>query len=219
MPLQDYYEEIDEIVKDPVIEPPKKKSFNNYKTYIYIFILIILIIFFISQFISAYMETLERRRVMEKMPLIRLKIKAVGAELDAFFDKNEYYPPGLERFTINKKYFNFKIEDEKIYFTDKTIILDPFTDDKSPFGYRLGKKSVIEFEKNNPKAKVIINPYNFWMIYSVGPDKKDNEGSILYDPTNGILSSGDIAYWSMRGRYIKPGSKREKYKNPDDIVF
>ena len=33
---------------------------------------------------------------------------------------------------------------------------------------------------------------NFY--YSIGPDQKDNHGTIHYDPTNGIISSGDIFY-------------------------
>lgn len=33
---------------------------------------------------------------------------------------------------------------------------------------------------------------NSWKLYSVGPDKIDNEGEITYDPTNGSVSEGDI---------------------------
>ena len=32
------------------------------------------------------------------------------------------------------------------------------------------------------------------LIYSVGPDKIDNGGIIVYDPSNGIISRGDIVY-------------------------
>ena len=31
-----------------------------------------------------------------------------------------------------------------------------------------------------------------WMIYSIGPDGQDNGGEILYDPTNGTQSAGDV---------------------------
>lgn len=31
-----------------------------------------------------------------------------------------------------------------------------------------------------------------WTIWSYGPDLKDDHGVILYDPTNGIVSSGDL---------------------------
>lgn len=29
-------------------------------------------------------------------------------------------------------------------------------------------------------------------FYSVGPDKRDDGGTIQYDPTNGLVSSGDV---------------------------
>ena len=32
-------------------------------------------------------------------------------------------------------------------------------------------------------------------LYSIGPDKKDSNAELLYDPTNGIGSPGDIVYW------------------------
>jgi hypothetical protein len=50
------------------------------------------------------------------------------------------------------------------------IPLDPFTD--KPF--LLGQE----------KDKVFV--------YSVGPNGKDDKGLIIYDPTNGTMSAGDI---------------------------
>lgn len=207
MPLEEYYEEIDKFVEPEKKEPEIKKPLFDYKLALYLGIFIILILFLILQFVSAYFETTARKKTIQLIPIVYFKIKAVGLELDDFCDKNEFYPAGLERFELKKKFFNYKGEDIKIYYTDKTIILDPFTDDKKPFHYRLGHKSVSNFQKHNPLGKVLINPFFFWTIYSVGPDKKDNNGEVLYDPTNGIISQGDIVVWSLRGRYIKPSPK------------
>ena len=33
---------------------------------------------------------------------------------------------------------------------------------------------------------------NGFIIYSIGPDLSDNTGFIIYDPTNGVFSAGDI---------------------------
>jgi len=33
---------------------------------------------------------------------------------------------------------------------------------------------------------------NSWLAYSVGPDRKDDKGQIVFDPTNGAASTGDI---------------------------
>lgn len=38
----------------------------------------------------------------------------------------------------------------------------------------------------------IDNTSNEILVYSVGPDKKDNKGKIIYDPANGLTSEGDI---------------------------
>jgi hypothetical protein len=35
---------------------------------------------------------------------------------------------------------------------------------------------------------------NLGVIYSIGLDGKDNDAALLYDPTNGIISQGDIAF-------------------------
>ena len=32
------------------------------------------------------------------------------------------------------------------------------------------------------------------IVYSIGPDKKDQEAAIKYDPTNGTISQGDIFF-------------------------
>ncbi|MCB2154359.1 hypothetical protein KQI84_05700 [bacterium] len=37
-----------------------------------------------------------------------------------------------------------------------------------------------------------IEDLDQWTLYSIGPDKKDQQASLAYDPTNGSLSPGDI---------------------------
>ncbi len=49
-----------------------------------------------------------------------------------------------------------------------------------------------------PEADPWGNPYErnqqFRYYYSYGPDGKDDGGLILYDPTNGVKSQGDIYF-------------------------
>lgn len=65
-------------------------------------------------------------------------------------------------------------------------------------------------ELKNPKEFTLLDPFSSkrksnqtpyqyvkkgeegWMIYSLGPDRKDNSGLAVYEPTNGIRSAGDI---------------------------
>ena len=203
MPLEDYYEKIDELVEPGKKEPEtKKKPAIDFKLILYISILICIIIYLFYQFISTYMATIERSKLLKLLPITRVKMRMLGSELDHFFDKNKFYPTGLKRFQYSKKYFSLKYDEDKFYFTDATLPLDPYTSNKETFKYLLGPKSVGPFLKLNPREKVICDPYQFWMTYSVGPDKKDDLGAILYDPTNGTVSSGDIVEWSMRGRFM-----------------
>lgn len=218
MPLNDYYENIDEIVP-PEKKEPEKQSTINIKLIIYLITFCLLFIFIALQFVLTYIETAERRKTVFLIPIVRLKQRAIGPELDQYFKDNEYYPPGLKRFTMRKKFFTFKMEDGKMTFTDKTLILDPFTDDKEIFGYKLGPRAVANFEKYNPNIKVIVNPYQFWMIYSVGPDKTDDKGDLLYDPTNGLMSNGDIITWSLKGRFNKGSNKIKGGKRSDEMDF
>ena len=44
---------------------------------------------------------------------------------------------------------------------------------------------------NDPFTTSTLISYNNF-IYSIGPDKIDNYALIVYDPTNGIISRGDI---------------------------
>lgn len=34
--------------------------------------------------------------------------------------------------------------------------------------------------------------YNFWLLWSIGPDKDDDQALIIYDSTNGTISNGDV---------------------------
>ncbi len=38
----------------------------------------------------------------------------------------------------------------------------------------------------------ITSPNTEWMVYSLGPDRWDDLGKLIYDPTNGTVSNGDI---------------------------
>jgi hypothetical protein len=48
------------------------------------------------------------------------------------------------------------------------------------------------FAKGDETLKLGVSEKNYWKTYSVGPDQEDNKGEIIYDPTNGTISKGDI---------------------------
>lgn len=41
-------------------------------------------------------------------------------------------------------------------------------------------------------ADGIDSPNTEWMVYSLGPDRLEDLGKLIYDPTNGTVSNGDI---------------------------
>lgn len=87
---------------------------------------------------------------------------------------------------------------------------DPFltrrrTDMERSYGYIQSEQMRdILISKNIPflaeQASKIIGTHGFWRIYAAGPDgdKGDAKESIVYDPTNGTVSNGDIIRSQMR---------------------
>jgi len=53
------------------------------------------------------------------------------------------------------------------------------------------------FAKGNETLKLGVSEKNYWKTYSVGPDQEDDEAEIIYDPTNGTISEGDIVREKM----------------------
>jgi hypothetical protein len=47
------------------------------------------------------------------------------------------------------------------------------------------------YAKDGSSYRVILRDGE-WLVYSVGPDGKDDNATIRYDPTNGLESAGDI---------------------------
>lgn len=82
---------------------------------------------------------------------------------------------GLEAYFIDKRgYPNilYTLTSPTVYIVG--VFEDPFNKNLEPLQYILNK------EKSD------------WAIYSFGPDQEDDRGSVVYDPTNGIISKGDI---------------------------
>lgn len=63
-----------------------------------------------------------------------------------------------------------------------------------------------------------LNNGSALQIWSIGPDKTDQQGAIEYDPTNGTVSAGDITLLVPRDRKypFKPGGVRAKSR--DDFI-
>jgi len=54
------------------------------------------------------------------------------------------------------------------------------------------KNQIYDLFDDNRKTYRFLVSQNSWTLYSIGPDSKNNRGSILYNPNNGLVNSGDI---------------------------
>jgi RNA polymerase sigma-70 factor, ECF subfamily len=63
------------------------------------------------------------------------------------------------------------------------------------------------------------NPDNTWSLYSIGPDRKDNQAQIEYDPTNGTISAGDITFPIPRKRTYPIPPRGKLGKTRDEILL
>jgi len=89
------------------------------------------------------------------------RVMNTGKALEAFYADNKQYPGILEELLLPVPYL-------------KSLPLDPF---------------VVE---DRTKLQYYVNETrNGYILYSVGPDGKDQGGILIYDPTNGTSSSGD----------------------------
>lgn len=78
--------------------------------------------------------------------------------------------------------------------------INQYNDDSDIFG-RIVPKYISEIPRDLFDIKKGTLKYND-VFYSIGPDEKDDHAEIIYDPTNGTVSSGDIFF--------------VKYKNTDE---
>lgn len=124
---------------------------------------------------------------------VRIGVARVKADLRSLATAMEAYFIDYNTYTANGPTLTTPIS----YMTH--IPADPFdkslaplriiVSNKSPEAGQAGKQQGKKRGKNRP---VQIPKYNFWTAYSVGPDQVDGHGEIAYDPTNGMISGGDI---------------------------
>jgi beta-lactamase regulating signal transducer with metallopeptidase domain len=109
---------------------------------------------------------------------------------EADYQRNSEVRSGYERANSDL----FKIEMAvKLYFKEKKRYTADPSSLTTPIAYVFSEIPLDPFDKQQSPLRLKLNEKgNKWKAYSVGPDKTDNHALILYDPTNGIVSRGDI---------------------------
>lgn len=152
--------------------------------------------------------------VRSKVNSLRAKMRSVATALESYYVDWSSYPPtsDLDSLTrdgaggISNIYALKRLTTPIAYIT--SVPIDPFAETEgSPLLY---------FEPQRERDAELSGKGFLWCIWSVGPDGRSDirskadltnlETNILaYDPTNGLLSAGDIACWNSQAAGIKVG--------------
>ena len=93
-----------------------------------------------------------------------------------------------------KKRIKYSAETKNKVFNLKVKLFEKYAgeDRNAPVSDILKKKELYDPYSYKPmKAR---HASSFILIYSIGPDLIDNNGSLIYDPTNGLYSQGDLSF-------------------------
>ena len=113
---------------------------------------------------SLLMPKLFNQNLESKMEIANDRLKTTATVLEAYKLEYTQYPGELKLLLEPLNYLS-------------EIPTDPFSENGS-----------------EPLWYVPTDSRDSYMIYSVGPDGVDDMGSVVYDPTNGLRSNGDIVY-------------------------
>ena len=94
------------------------------------------------------------------------EMRNIATALETYYIDNNCYPHSLYQLTTPVAH----------------LPLLPF----DPFALTYREKEPDEWYKYR------TNNVSCWLLYSLGPDRLDDEASITYDPTNGTFSRGDV---------------------------
>lgn len=111
----------------------------------------------------------DEQKIREKVSVVKTDLRSLHVAMEAYNVDNNVYPQ------------TFRVLTTPIAYITK-ILPDPFT---VPETGEVGPES--------QSLKMSFAPdYKSLYLYSIGPDRMDQEGNPPYDPTNGTISSGDI---------------------------
>jgi len=120
-------------------------------------------------------------QVRSKVSRVKADLRSMATAIESYYVDNNSYPPNAEILWQGPvKYLSAPFS-------------DPFADIKgTPFIYLPGVEAVPRAIQAGFIPPDYTFPDNFWLAYSVGPDTEDNNATMIYDPTNGTVTPGDI---------------------------
>ncbi len=123
-------------------------------------------------------STFSEEEIRKRVSRTQVNLRSFHTAFEAYRVDNNAYPTHLAGLTTPIAYLPGLLPDE---FPSKEL-----PEDSEPVGPNIwfGSPDVLKMNIS-PEERVLV-------IYSVGPDEVDDGGLLTYDPTNGVLSTGDI---------------------------
>ncbi len=182
-------------------------------------ILIVIIVLILLLFLSV--PTFLKAQIRAKLALVKTQFEEIGKAMEAYRADSEIYPAGFAPIPIawigKNHYWQKQLTTPTPYLTLETMIQRDFYPEERVSGIS-GKA----FPRNEWKPPItygavtstfFLNPFTiqrllkkdaeqWWILFSCGPDRIDTKiangwgggGRFLYDPSNGLLSEGDIVH-------------------------
>jgi len=179
----------------------EKKKKKQRKTF-HFTLLEIIIVFAIIAILSAIsVPNFLEAQVRSKVSRVKSDARSLATGIESYFVDNNAYPHKMDILSQGAvKYMSGQ-------FTDP---YSPYRG--TPLKYLTGEKAAESAIKGGYATRENVHPDSIWIVYSIGPDTIDDEATIIYDPTNGTVSRGDI----IRTNHWYPPTHTTSYKSIKD---
>jgi len=145
------------------------------------FIELLIVVAVIAILASIATPNFLEAQVRSKVSRVKADLRSMATAIESYYVDNNTYPPSSE----------ILWQGPVKYMT--APFYDPFADVKgTPFIYVPGAEAVRRIIQTGIFSPEFPQTQDFWLAYSVGPDTEDNNATIIYDPTNGTVTPGDI---------------------------
>jgi len=145
-------------------------------------------------------------KISSRVSRAKADLRTVHVAMESYHIDYETYPDVMRSLTTPIAYLT-------------SYMRDPFADVKPAVAEEGVDKPTPDPGPGYIK-RVIAPDYSAIHLYSVGPDGIDQQGELVYDPTNGTISSGDIVRTITLGRYYRfkdPELKKKVQKQFDQL--
>lgn len=118
--------------------------------------------------VSAGQANFNEAEARARVSRARTDMRSLATAIEAYNVKTKTYPPALQPYLVSPVAFI------------TSIPADPFSPGGDPYHYWLDPAT------------------GRWIVWSVGPDQTDNRTAVVYDPSNGTVSAGDIPRYTQQ---------------------